>query len=195
MQVERGIKRSKMGRQCVIFGIESLEWLLSLSKGDWSEICLTDINKAEHCLVVEVLQLLGDRIIEAEGAEDAVKISLDADVLLGAGPGISSSKVPSLLDVSLVILAITAVNQRNRGWSKAWSCSFFTHEQVGGVTEWSGTIVARNWVIPPLQDSVQQNLGHVLEHGDRPSPCSEQIDFPHLSADSLLPLKKARYPM
>ena len=77
---------------------------------------------------------------------------------------------------------------------EAWSRGFFTHEQVGGVIEWSGTIVARNWIIPPLQDSVQRNLGHVLEQSDLPSPCSEQFDFPHLSAESLLPLKESTLP-
>ena len=100
----------------------SLKWLLSLSKGDWPEISWlpsTDIGKAEHGLVVEALRLLGSRIIEAE---DSVKISLDAEVLLGAGLGTSLSKVLlSLEDVSSVILAINAANERKMGWSKVWS--------------------------------------------------------------------------
>ena len=102
----------------MIFGLNSLEWLLSLSKGDWSEILWLpslDIDQAQHALVSEALRLLDGRIIEAK---DSVKLSSDADVLLGAGPGTSLSKLLSALDVSSVILAITAVNQRNRGWSK-----------------------------------------------------------------------------
>jgi hypothetical protein len=45
-----------------------------------------------------------------------------------------------------------------------------------------------NFILPGLPPSVRRNLGHVLEHGDRPVPCSPDLDFHHLSVDSLLPL-------
>jgi hypothetical protein len=61
----------------------------------------------------------------------------------------------------------------------------------GGVTDWKGMgLCNHHWVIPPLESLVRRKISHVLEHGDRPVPCSEKLDFPHLPVDSLLPLKK-----
>jgi hypothetical protein len=77
---------------------------------------------------------------------------------------------------------------------KAWSCCVINHEQVGGVTDWKGTNVATNWSVPPFSALVRRKLGHVLEHGDSPTLCSEKLDFLHLTEDALLPLKERILP-
>jgi hypothetical protein len=51
-----------------------------------------------------------------------------------------------------------------------------------------GVASARHWAIPSWPASVQRNISQVLDHGNRPTPCSERLDFPHLLVDSLLPL-------
>ena len=88
---------------------------MSLSKGDWSEFLWLpsfDIDQAEHGLVSEALRLLDARIIEVK---DAVKLSTDADVLLGAGPGTSLSKLLPVFDVSSVILANNCCQSAKQG--------------------------------------------------------------------------------
>jgi hypothetical protein len=37
---------------------------------------------------------------------------------------------------------------------------------------------------------VRQSIEHVLEHEDRPLPCSANLGFPHLATKDLLPLKE-----
>ena len=189
VRVERGVKRFKMTRRCLIFGANSLEWLLSLSKGDWSEILWLpspDMDSEEKLLVCEALRLLEGRSIQVE---DALDTSKNVDVLLGGGEFKSWSKLLSRCADSSVVLAINDGHQRRV--VGRWSRVLVTHEIVGGVTDWFGTLLARHWFIPPLPDSVRRNLGHVLDHGDRPSPCSASLDFPHLSTASLLPIKES----
>ena len=81
-------------------------------------------------------------------------------------------------------------NGRRRGsTASSWSSRRVSHEQVGGASDWSGTTSARHWAIPSWPPSVQRNIGHILDHGDRPTPCSALLNFDHLSADSLLPCR------
>ena len=190
MRVERGIKRFKLGRRCVVFGPNSLEWILSLSKRDWSAIAWwpsQEIDDSERALTLAALALLGGDSLRPDEVGSA---STKADVLLGSGPLLALSKALEELDSETSILLLISGACRSRGPVKSWSRRVIGHEAVGGVTDWVGTSLSNHWAIPSLPPSVRRNIGHVLEHGDRPTPCCETLNFPHLSVNSLLPLKE-----
>jgi hypothetical protein len=58
VRVERGVKRFKVSWRCVIFGSNSLEWTLSLSRREWSDNAWVPslvITSEERDLTLETL--------------------------------------------------------------------------------------------------------------------------------------------
>ena len=189
VRVERGVKRFKLSKTCLLFGPNALDWLLSLSKRDWAEVVWFPsplLEPSDAAQFLDLLKFVGGRLIQ--DLPELRRFSHQCDVLLGAGE--LGHLLPDLLhfDQSTLALLLVPGISRGRGSVKSWSRRPVRHESVGGVTDWHGTCFARHWSLPPLPPSVRRNLGHILEHGDRPRVCSEQLDFPHLSVDSLLPL-------
>ena len=135
---------------------------------------------------LDLLQSFGGRSIQ--DPSELLRFSHRCDVLLGAGDLVHLLPDLDLLDQSSLALLLVPGVSRGRGLVKSWSRRPVRHESVGGATAWHGTGFARHWSLPPLPPYVRRNISHILEHGDRPRVCSEQLHFPHLSVDSLLPL-------
>jgi hypothetical protein len=191
VRVERGVKRFKVSRRCVVFGENALEWMLSLSRRDWSDIAwlpsLTSTSE-ELELTEGVLKLMNGRRVLAGQVEKTLR---DADLYLGAGPRGSLAEDLKPLDPTVLTILLVSGEWMRRGVFKNWQGRSFTHEQVGGVTDWRGTARTNLRAMPVLPETVKRNLSHVLEHGDRPTPCCASLDFPHLSVNELLPLNES----
>lgn len=145
------------------------------------------IERHEHTLTLGALGLVGGRILSQH---DAFQTSRDADGR-STGCWIEQTLLTDLqpLDPSWVTLLVVVGGEwGRRGIAESWARLALKHEHVGGVTDWKGLCLSNHWAIPPLEPSVRRNISHVLEHGDRPVPCSEKLDFPHLPVDGLLPL-------
>ena len=171
-----------------MFGRNALEWVLSFSKRDWSEVSWypsDQMAEEKRSLTAGAVRLMGGVTLAVSNVLGASKI---CDFLLGAGPLDELLRDVPLLEGTAITLLLVTGSSRGRGVVKSWSRRLVKHEHVGGVTDWHGTIFARRWSVPMLPASVRRNLGHILDHGDRPTPCSEKLDFPHLSPESLLPL-------
>jgi hypothetical protein len=86
VRVERGTKHFKRARRCVVFGENALDWILSLSKKDWSEVgwfpssALGPTEKA--ALTLAALPLIGGRLLLPD---ETTQASNDCDILLGSG--------------------------------------------------------------------------------------------------------------
>ena len=139
----------------------------------------------EISLTLAALELVGGRLVSSE---NSIKLSEECDVLLGAGPLDTLILDLEKLCASTLALVIVNGNTRGRGVTKGWSRRYLSHESVGGATDWTGTVMARAWTVPPVPPSVRRNLSHVLDHSDRPQECPKVRDFAHLNPNKLLPL-------
>jgi hypothetical protein len=183
LRVEVGIKLFDRPRQAFVFGSASMEWLLSFSHGDWKTIFVATPPLMSE-LDTKIFRRMGAKV---SSPSSWLSDSNRSDVLLGAGHGphladslaLLSGTTPALL----VTMDKTAAGQKLRKFT-SWPIH---HCLVGGTTTSSGRLWIRGWVFDGLPQRVSRSLGHILDHGALPSPCSKAPTFDHLSPSDLLP--------
>ena len=123
-----------------MFGRNALEWVLSFSKRDWSEVSWypsDQMAEEKRSLTAGAVRLMGGVTLAVSNVLGASKI---CDFLLGAGPLDELLRDVPLLEGTAVILLLVTGSSRGRGVVKSWSRRLVKHEHVGGVTDWHGTI-------------------------------------------------------
>jgi hypothetical protein len=160
-----------------------MEWLLSFSHGDWKTIFVAAPPLMSE-LDTKIFRRMGARV---SSPSDWLSDSNPSDVLLGAGHGGHLADSLALLSGTTPALLVTTdktASGRKLRELPSWPIH---HWRVGGTTASFGRFWIRGWTFDGLPQRVSRSLGHILDHGELPSPCSKEPTFDHLSPSDLLP--------
>ena len=131
---------------------------------------------------------LGKRVVKITAAEIG-SMSEVSDVILGCG---SAPIVDSLISLArsallAIVIPLECQQQDCRRYLPSFSVRWTRHSALGGATTWKGSVCIKNWSRQIPKPRVQQNLGHMIDHGVRCKPSSRLQTLEFLDPLCLLP--------
>jgi hypothetical protein len=181
LRVERGIKRFGRPRCVFVFGMASVDWLLSFSHGDWGTIFVAK-PVAISQLDAKIFRRLN---VEISPPTSWLADSQKADLLLGAG----ADSVEMLAKLSLTVPALVVLLGNSTQLARQLQTWPVWHYKVGGTTTCAARMWVRGWKFSGLPGMVNRTVGHILDYSELPKPCSSEPSFRHLSTEERLPFE------